>query len=161
MPVLAGRMKTTKYKVVYWISAGLTLTILSLLYFPQNMWRAISWDGHGDEVRGIGVGQTIWKSIYHGGLVEESMAVYQSSEVAHRDFQERLSDPKAMLESPKNNDYSPETNRRVVLQTKEGAVQIVKLDGRTIQSINASSLKMALAFEKAWLKLDLIRYSHN
>lgn len=155
MPILVGRMRTTKYKVACWITAGLALAILSLWYFPKNTWRAVSWDGHGDEIRGIGVGQTIWKSIYDGALVEESMAVYQSSEVAYRDFQEILSDPKAMIESPKNDGNSPEPSRRVVLKTKEGAVQIVKLDGRTIQSINASLLKMALAFEKAWLKLDL------
>ena len=147
----------TKHKGPYFLIAAFFLAIFLIWYIPKQTWRVKSQDGYGNAGKAIGVGMTTWESIYDGVTVDESIFNYRTSTEAREDFQERLNDPSAVIESEKRPDNSSKTGRAVLIfnavKTKPGTTQIIKLSGNQIQSISAPSLKSALAFEKAWLKI--------
>ena len=100
---------------------------------------------------------TTWKSMNGEAIVSEVVQAYSTSETARKAFQEILKDSKTIVESANTADNPLGENERVVkmtgnAETGEGAVEIIKLQGKQIQHINAGSLKYASAFEKALLK---------
>jgi hypothetical protein len=102
--------------------------------------------------RGIAYSSTTWKSL-DGVIVDEMSVAYPSSEEARKDFEEELKGAGTIIEREGNND-----NERIVRifgnpQTKGGAAEIVRLQGKEINYIKAVSLRHALTFEKSWLKL--------
>lgn len=102
---------------------------------------------------------TTWKLINNGAIITESVHTFSSSEGASEAFQEILGDSKAIIENTKIADSPSESSGRIVKvygnpETREGAAQIIRLNGKDIQHIDAASLKYALGFEKDGLKIN-------
>jgi hypothetical protein len=136
-------------KIAYSIIIGTCLVVASVWYFQRYTWTAVSMDGasgggFGAGGRGIGYSSTTWKST-DGIMVDEVVVSYSSSEEARKDFEEELKGDGAIVE---------QDSRRIVKvsgnpQTREGAAEIIELQGEQIRHINAVSLRHALTFEKS------------
>src|ERR1700755_1138061 len=108
-------MRLTKHKVVYWIIAVISLSVVSIWYVPKHPWRAVAWDGYGDTDEHMGARLITWKSVSDGAIVNEAVWTYDSSEDARKGVQKMLEDPKAVASGPGNNESSSENPERAVL----------------------------------------------
>ena len=114
-------------------------------------------DGASDPEKGVSFSTRTWTSLDEGARVEETKLVYSSSENARREFERQMEVGGTIVERTGN----PEgAGGRVVIvfgspKTQGGAARIIRLQGTEISQVNAGSLEYALAFDRAWLKLNL------
>ena len=148
-----------KKKVAYFIIAAVGLTAASIWSVSRNTWSAVSWDGFSDPERGVGVAMTTWNAMHSGAHVEETISTYSSLENARLDFQVALKGPGEIIDTTNAaNSSSGDPERAVKFfgnrDTREGDVEIITRRNNKLRFISGGSLKVALAFEQAWVKLE-------
>jgi hypothetical protein len=132
--------------------AILALVIIVSISFAPKVWIAVSVDGAGpaagEAQEPVGFATTTWKSL-SGGFVDESAALYSSPDVARTAFAEYLNGGGRIVSSEAD---------RIVKAFGEAdpdreAVMIITVRDKEVHCVNAGSLRYALAFEGARLKL--------
>ncbi|HWN99609.1 MAG TPA: hypothetical protein VNS63_10105 [Blastocatellia bacterium] len=113
-------------------------------------------DGAYSEAGGA-FGMTTWESMNSKAIVQESESTYSSTEEARKHFQDLLKEPGTIIESSASQGSAGD--ERIVkvfgsFDTEGGAAKIMKRRANKIELIDAGSLTYALAFERAWLKLQ-------
>jgi hypothetical protein len=141
-------MRMMRRQLLYLMAVGVTTIGASIWYFPNHTWTIASQDGYSDTDKGRSVGMITWKSLA-GARIDEISVTYTSPEDARKDFDEELKDSERIIELTKN-------ERLVKVmgdpKTRQGAATIIRLRDKSINYINAGSVKYALAFEEPWLK---------
>jgi hypothetical protein len=138
-----------KRKAIY-VVISLGLIAFLILYLPRHVWISGYMDGAGDSgPERIGFSITSWKSL-NNTRVDEFQVAYVSTQAARKAFDEEMKEAGMRVDGEASARCG-----RIVRGTgdSEGAVTIVRLLGAEINYIRAGNLKIALAFEGAWIKV--------
>lgn len=143
-----------KRKSILIITCIAVVVVLASALIWKQTWIASSIDGASDSAKGVAFWGKTWNSLAGDAQIIESGFNYSSQEDARKDFERKLKDAGTIIERTK---FS-ELDERVVLvagnpEIKGGAATIIRLQNNEVRYINAASLRYALAFEKAWIKL--------
>jgi hypothetical protein len=139
------------------IFACIAFVLVAAVSIWKDSWIVTLQDGASDPQKGVALLTKTWKSLGEGTIIDETHVTYSSSEEARQHFERKLNESGTVIERTNSTDGASDVNGRAIIvfgnpDTRAGAATIIKLQGKEIQLINASSLKYALAFERAWVK---------